>query len=196
MIATSTRALCEEQKAGPRPKVHSSVFERIAYGIDGYAPGTIAPHVEIVYTPSRNPEQDRTADARVEAVQSVLAKAFCTGSTSLPRLGYLPGRVAYYLYVTSLMTALVVVLHLATTGWSLKLTNEVVLGASIMFWWVSIAAALFVNQRRSRAFSEFWHTSRHELRQSLKKSRKRIRVELRDPNKPFLTSDEDLDPAA
>ena len=190
------RALCEAQKAGPRPKVHLSVFERIAYGIDGYAPGTIASHVEVVYTPSGNPEQDRTADARVEAVQSVLAKAFRHGSTSLPRLGYLPGRVTYYLYVSSLVIALVAVLHLATTGWSLKVTDEVILGASIMFLLVSIGAALSVNQRRSRAFSEFWHTSRHELRQGLKKSRERIRVELCAPNKPVLRGDEDLDPAA
>ena len=35
--------LCKEQKSGSQPKVHLSVFERIAHGTDGYAPGTLKP---------------------------------------------------------------------------------------------------------------------------------------------------------
>jgi len=97
------QTLCNEQKAGSQPCVHLSVFERIAHGTDGYAPGTLAPAVRVVYTRSSDPDQDKVAEVRAEAVNSALAKAFCNRGADLEKVrGTLRlGRFAYYLYIAS-----------------------------------------------------------------------------------------------
>jgi hypothetical protein len=98
----------EEQKAGSRPKVHLSVFERIAHGTDGYAPGTLAPNVDVVYTLSGNPDRDKVAEARADAVNSALAKAFRDRGHDLEKVHgtLILGRVAYYLYVASCLAVI------------------------------------------------------------------------------------------
>jgi hypothetical protein len=95
--------LWEEQKAGARPKVHLSVFERIAHGTDGYAPGTLARDMDVVYTPSGNLSEDRTAATRAEEVQCALANAFRKRGVDLEKVRrtLILGRFAYYLYVVS-----------------------------------------------------------------------------------------------
>jgi uncharacterized protein (DUF2235 family) len=98
----------EEQKAGSRPKVHLSVFERIAHGTDGYAPGTLAPDVDVVYTLSGNPDRDKVAEARADAVNSAMAKAFRDRGHDLEKVHgtLILGRVAYYLYVASCLAVI------------------------------------------------------------------------------------------
>jgi uncharacterized protein (DUF2235 family) len=100
--------LCKEQKASSQPRVHLSVFERIAHGTDGYAPGTLAPEVHVVYTPSGNPDQDKMAEVRAEAVNSALAKAFYNRGADLEKVRstLILGRFAYYLYVTSCLAVI------------------------------------------------------------------------------------------
>jgi uncharacterized protein (DUF2235 family) len=100
--------LWEEQKAGARPKVHLSVFERIAHGTDGYAPGTLAPDMDVVYTPSGNLSEDRTAATRAEEVQCALANAFRKRGVDLEKVRgtLILGRFAYYLYVVSCLAVI------------------------------------------------------------------------------------------
>lgn len=102
------KKLCEEQKAGPQPRVHLSVFERIAHGTDGYAPGTLAPNMHVVYTASGNPDQDKAVEVRVEAVSSALTNAFGNRGAELEEVRgtLLLGRFAYYLYVTSCLAVI------------------------------------------------------------------------------------------
>ena len=97
--------LWEEQKAGSLPKVHLSVLERIAHGTDGYAPGTLAPNVEVVYTPSGDPDQDVAAAVRAEGVQSVFNEVFRQRGADLKKVHgtLIVGRIAYYVYVTSFL---------------------------------------------------------------------------------------------
>ena len=79
------------------------MLERIAHGTDGYAPGTLAPDVEVVYTPSGDHDQDVAAAVRAEAVQSVFAEVFRQRGADLEKVRgtLILGRAAYYLYVAS-----------------------------------------------------------------------------------------------
>lgn len=61
-------AIC--RKFGVEPKVHLSVIERIALGAEGYAPGNLAPDVEVV---ADDPNLD-TSGVRIE-----IRKAFAAG---------------------------------------------------------------------------------------------------------------------
>jgi uncharacterized protein (DUF2235 family) len=102
------KKLCEEQKAGSQARVHLSVFERIAHGTDGYAPGTLAPDLQVVYTPTGNPDEDKAVEVRAEAINSALAKAFRERGADLKKVRgtLILGRFAYYLYVTSCLAVI------------------------------------------------------------------------------------------
>jgi uncharacterized protein (DUF2235 family) len=98
---------------GP-PLVHLSALERIAHGTDGYAPGTLAPTVRVVYTPSRDPDkdtadaQDDAADVRAEAVEAALNGIPAERRANLEKVRgtLLIGRIAYYLYVASCLAVI------------------------------------------------------------------------------------------
>ena len=79
--------LCEQQNAALPPSIHLSVLERIAHGTDGYAPGTLAPGAEIVFTPSHDPAQDDAVTVRAAAAKAAVDAAF---SKSGSRLGKSP----------------------------------------------------------------------------------------------------------
>jgi uncharacterized protein (DUF2235 family) len=189
------RKLSEEQKAGPKPNVHLSVFERIAHGTDGYAPGTLAPDVKVVYTASGDAHQDRTAAARAEAVNSALADAFAKRGTDLQgvRGTLLLGRFAYYLYVASCLYVLLYLaavvaaaipesLRLRGTAPVLAGTQRVLSEPGLLLtllagFALSAVIASYVGRTRSLVFSRFWHESRQELRQALKAAREKIQAD-------------------
>jgi len=100
--------LCEQQKAARRPSIHLSVLERIAHGTDGYAPGTLAPGAEIVFTPSNDPEQDAAVAVRAAAAKAALNAAFAKCGSDLNKAhGTIAiGRIAYYLYVVSCLAVI------------------------------------------------------------------------------------------
>jgi hypothetical protein len=108
------RQLCEEQKAAMPPAIHLSVLERIAHGTDGYAPGTLAPGAEVVFTPSNNPDpvqaaaEDKAVAVRALAVKAALDGTFAKSGSDLEKARgtLLIGRIAYYLYVLSCLAAI------------------------------------------------------------------------------------------
>jgi hypothetical protein len=187
--------LSKDQKAGSRPRVHLSVFERIAHGTDGYAPGTLAPDVQVVYTASGNTDQDETAAARADAVSDALTNAFKHRGADLNnkvRGTLILGRFAYYIYVASCVYALayfsivvasdvpesIVTRRMAPLFASAKwvLAHSAVLWILFSGFITSGAIAYYVGRTRSLAFSRFWHSSRHELRRALKEARERRRT--------------------
>jgi len=100
--------LWEDQKAGAVPRVHLSVLERIAHGTDGYAPGTLAPRVQVVYTSTGDPNQNKAADVRAAAVNSALAEAYRKRGADLQKVRgtLIVGQIAYYLYVASCLAVI------------------------------------------------------------------------------------------
>jgi len=181
--------LCTRQNAGCPPKIHLSVLERIAHGTEGYAPGTLAPQVDVVYTPTGDPAQDYAAGVRTKAASDALATIVI-------------GQFSYYIYVVSCIAVIIAAAILkdpasrlnpwivlrnaatliydgATAQWApllesakrLVLDSDLLLALLIGFA-ISAILAYYVDQVRSRAFSLFWHKSRHDLRDALKDARK------------------------
>jgi uncharacterized protein (DUF2235 family) len=191
--------LCTKQKAACPPKVHLSVLERIAHGTDGYAPGTLAPQVEVVFTPSGDDVQDQALEVRVKAVNAVLTKVLA-GSENLPKVGgtIVIGQFAYYIYVASCLAVILAasvppdagsrlnpwtvlknaasLVYDAVTGqWgpigdSMKrlFSDPALLLTLLLGFAIAAILASYVDNVRSRAFSGFWHKSRHDLREALK----------------------------
>jgi uncharacterized protein (DUF2235 family) len=174
------RKLCEQQKVGSLPKIHVSVLERIAHGTDGYAPGTIAPTVDVVYTSSGDPEQDRIAEVRTKAVHAALETAFAKRGAALDsvRRTVIVGRIAYYVYAASCVLVILVALGRWASLENARrlLTSPVLIGILIGGFALSAALAYYVGHTRSLAFSRFWHGSREELREALKAAKERIRA--------------------
>ena len=103
------KKLWEQQKAGGTPLVHLSVLERIAHGTDGYAPGTLAPQVRVVYTSTGDLAQDQAAAVRAEAVNVALEEAFAARGSDLDKVKgtLLIGRLSYYFYVASCLAVII-----------------------------------------------------------------------------------------
>ncbi len=191
--------LCTKQKAECPPKVHLSVLERIAHGTQGYAPGTFAPQVEVVFTPTGDEVQDQVLETRVKAVNAVLTDVLAA-SVKLPEVGgtIVIGQFAYYIYVASCLAVILAasvppdagsrlnpwtvlknaggLVYDAVTGqWGpigdavKRLFSDPALLLTLLLGF-AIAAMLasYVDHVRSRAFSSFWHESRHDLREALK----------------------------
>jgi Uncharacterized alpha/beta hydrolase domain (DUF2235) len=193
--------LCEKQRAAYPPKIHLSVLERIAHGTDGYAPGTLAPHMDVVYTPSGDTWQDEATKVRVEAVNQALKKVLANGSANDKVRGTLVvGLIAYYFYLaacfavivaaailkepgslnpwTVLKNAFSLVSDAVTAQWSplldaakRLLQNSNLLLILVIAFAISGLLAYYVRQARSQAFSRYWHDARHELREALKAAR-------------------------
>jgi hypothetical protein len=141
--------LCEQQKAGPQPKVHLSVFERIAHGTDGYAPGTLAPDVHVVYTPTGDPDQDAAVKVRTQAVNSAVTNAFKKRGADLEKVRgtLMLGLFAYYIYVTSCLAVILaasVPENVASrfNPWTaLKNAGSLIYDAVMMHWEPLVASA-------------------------------------------------------
>jgi uncharacterized protein (DUF2235 family) len=196
------RKLCQKQNAGYPPNIHLSVLERIAHGTDGYAPGTLAPEVKVVFTPSGVPEQDQALAVCAKAVNEAVTIALASRA-KLEEVGgtIAVGQAAYYIYVVSCLAVIVFAAILknpgaklnpwtvaknagtlaydaATGQWGplwesakLLVRNSDLLLILLVGFAVAAILAYYVDHVRSRAFSLFWHTSRHQLREALKDAR-------------------------
>jgi hypothetical protein len=196
------RKLCQKQNAGYPPNIHLSVLERIAHGTDGYAPGTLAPEVKVVFTPSGVPEQDQALAVCAKAVNEAVTIALASRA-KLEEVGgtIAVGQAAYYIYVVSCLAVIVfaailknpgaklnpwtvaknagtLVYDAATGQWGplwesakLLVRNSDLLLILLVGFAVAAILAYYVDHVRSRAFSLFWHTSRHQLREALKDAR-------------------------
>jgi uncharacterized protein (DUF2235 family) len=155
------QVLWEKHNSGSPPKLHISVLERIAHGTDGYAPGTLAPDVEVVFTPAGNPELDSIAEFRASMLRQALVAAFNIRGAEMEKAckTLIVGRIAYYL---RLVSGLAVIPALKNPLWW---------GILLAGFAASAGLSYYVDHVRSLTFSRFWHTSRQELREALKASR-------------------------
>ncbi len=195
--------LCIEQKTAMPPAVHLSVLERIAHGTDGYAPGTLAPGVNITFTPSDDANQNAALTIRAQAAKSALDGAFTRSGSDLQKASgtVLIGRIAYYLYVTCCLVAILaasvppdagsrrnawIVLKNAATliydaismQWTplfdaakRLFTDPKLIGTLLGGLAVSGVLAYYVDHKRSLIFSRYWHDARQDLRSALKSAR-------------------------
>jgi uncharacterized protein (DUF2235 family) len=172
--------LCD--KCGVQPKVHRSVFERIARNTEGYAPGSLPTSCEVVSTAAKPDVRDKIA--------AIIDDAFKPGPPLLRRTSGRQwiGQAGYWLLI--LTTLIMAWLLLATyvressegaTGWQEIVTRLADNGLSSHWlgilastvwhypWVAALAAAsltllVWTGGRLDTYYSSFWHRVRDKLR--------------------------------
>jgi hypothetical protein len=139
--------LCEQQNVAP--SIHLSVLERIAHGTDGYAPGTLTPGAEIVFTPSNDPQQDPAVTVRAAAAKAAVDAAFAKSGSNLSKADgtIAVGRIAYYLYVLSCLAVILAASVPAGAGsrhnpWTVLKNAGTLLYDAVTAQWSPLLAAL------------------------------------------------------
>jgi uncharacterized protein (DUF2235 family) len=176
-------ASCRENNIAP--KVHRTVFQRIARNTEGYAPGSVPPDSEVVT--SSSPEI-------CAAITQFVASQHADGRSLLERerRAHIYGVTAYWLMILTSLTCLALILGTyyadmqAIDGWrnrtlamihTIISTNWIAVTARTIWhypWLIAAALlALFINLRVDRhldaSYSEFWHRLRAPLRELLQK---------------------------
>lgn len=178
----NVEAICRRNGIDP-PKVHCSVYERIALASEGYAPGSVPPDAEVVST---------TASPWLKNDVRDLVRAGHRGGSSLLQRNmrlHQSGSWAYWLLMLSLLATLVLV---CWDHRSSLFRDRLVFGTHwpgwlVQTWWnhpwlvVSIAATLtwglHVERMLDRRYSEFWQGLRLDLRDALGLGGKRDRAD-------------------
>jgi uncharacterized protein (DUF2235 family) len=170
---------------GVLPKVHRTVFERIARNTEGYAPGALPTSCEVVST--------TLAPAALDSIAATVACAF-DGKPPLLRQAArwrVMGVTGYGLLIVTTLTLLSLVLAtfirdaLATSvnwrGIVLAIAStivsshwlNVILRTAWHHPWVilmaasSLALLIWADRRLDAFYSQFWHGVRHLLRKAL-----------------------------
>jgi hypothetical protein len=166
-----------------RPKIHASVFERIANTTDGYAPGNIPANLEITDTRDMSPPPQPIDEVR-DTIRAELEKLQAESLQSLPdmRRWTWVGYLSYYGFLLLTIGAiyrasppvrgLSLVEQATTIGqwlWSL-VTSITALGdvakSLATTWWflpgllICYLVSLLVDHRMRRRYSGFWHEIR------------------------------------
>ena len=183
-LPRNVRQLCADN--GITPRVHRSVFERIARNTRGYAPGSLPADAEVV-------SLSRPA-AVTEAVRALVRRQHGAASSLVERESTTLqlGRWSYWLFVWGmLVTGLLTVKAFVdsalqgTVTWREAVRNaaDTVISSQwlglalqtfgrhpwLVAWLaLSLALALWVDQRLDRRYSEFWHDN--DLRLRLRKT--------------------------
>jgi uncharacterized protein (DUF2235 family) len=190
----NVRLLCEAN--GVAPKVHRSVFERIARSTGGYAPGSVPPDCEAISTTAPAP------GATIDVLRTLVRDHHAGPASLLERAaGTLSvGRWAYWSFFWSVMLMVLCTIGgigaeavragggptalVGGAGWraAAGYAADGVLGAGWIglalraLWsrpWLiastilSIVLALTVDARLDRRYSEFWHGLRLDMRNAM-----------------------------
>jgi len=175
--------ICKEHGID-RPKIHSSVFERIVNTTDGYAPGNIPAALEVVDTPEtpRAPQLDKVE----ERVRSALEKLETASLQELPdvrlwtRVGYLSYWGFFALSIAALYWGLrdpslapLSLAQLVAVGRkipalfsSLGAVWEFVRNVASAWWWLLPALigcwglSKWVDREMDKRYSTFWYDLR------------------------------------
>ncbi len=148
--------LCLDQKTAMPPALHLSALERIAHGTDGYSPGTLAPSVDIAFTPSNDPDpaqaatEDEALVVRAQAVKSALDQSFRKSGSDLKQAGgtVLVGRIAYYVYVLSCLAVILAASVPPDAGsrrnpWTVLKNAGTLIYDAISLQWASLYSAVW-----------------------------------------------------
>ncbi len=139
--------LCQQQSVAPA--IHLSVLERIAHGTDGYAPGTLAPGAQVIFTPTSDAQQDAAVALRAAEAKAAVDAAYATSGSNLAAVrGTIAiGRIAYYLYVLCCLAVLLAASVPTGAGsrrnpWTVLKNAGILLYDAVTFHWSPLLAAL------------------------------------------------------
>lgn len=178
--------ICEEYKAA-KPKIHVSVFERIANTTDGYAPGNIPATLEIVQTRGMPQPQSGRRELLQSVIQNELGTLDARSLLNLPAMRFWRGvgYLSYYGFLVLTLAALYHAVPAAQGGSVLDYASAIVKHLWNLFtstaaiwdllkklagtWWflpgllACYVLALLVDRQLERRFSSFWHKIRVRL---------------------------------
>jgi uncharacterized protein (DUF2235 family) len=162
--------LCTKHKMG-RPKIHVSVFERIANGTDGYAPGNVPYDCEIVTSkrdvsgvqwPSSTTLHQVEASAREGKDQNAAMTSPLDENKNVVRRGL----ASYHTFIAASALAAVTLIYSIFTGQltliGIVLVAFAIVGLLIRRW------ANRIDERLSSAYSQRWRKHRTNLRKLLR----------------------------
>jgi hypothetical protein len=170
-----------------QPKVHRTVFQRIARNTEGYAPGSVPPDSTVIS--SSSPQHS-------ESVQALVRSHHADGAALIERerRAHVLGTAAYWLMIVTTLACLALIVSTyyedlrSIPSWHGRMlalmrtivsTNWIAVGARTVWHypWLLAGAllALLINLRVDRhldaRYSEFWHRLRGPLRAVLEKPR-------------------------
>jgi uncharacterized protein (DUF2235 family) len=185
------------------PRIHFSVFERIAHGTEDYAPGNIPAGAQVVITPPDDLCDRAFVQRRALKVQGVLQSVGAPDLASV-RPHMMVGFISYYLYLLSCLSALAVAggvrtatdllnpgAVLASVGSLLAglMSSPMVTVVDVvkqlstqpqMLGWLaaglitSYVMALIADSRMNAVFTRFWFEVQPMLRAALKQARRDV----------------------
>lgn len=159
-------AICAKHHV--EPKIHVSVMERIAHGTDAYSPGNLPKNAKVVASRPPNSKDETLAHDRAKAGEMALGRLKIPSLMESVRGSIAAGTISYYLFLVSLIAAI-----LAAT---LTTQPHPALPLAIAGLLVAYALSLIVDRRLSLAFSEYWFGEQQKLRASLKGARSKLRT--------------------
>lgn len=156
--------LCTAHKI-KTPKIHISLFERIANGTSAYAPGNIPFNCDIDMIGSFNTWPDRIVTHDIQSIINTHKPGRKTSLLEEMSATIKSGKGSYYAFIIMTIVALLTVAGLAWRGCtSLLLWTAIFFLACagvIYLWAQSVDCAL------CRKYAEFWHSCRGHLRKIL-----------------------------
>jgi uncharacterized protein (DUF2235 family) len=155
--------ICKKHKI-PNTKIHISVIERIANGIDGYAPGNIPYDCEVVTTNSDNPW---LTPERIEQIKELIKRNKPTGKQSpLDQMKQVvrSGKASQYVFLFATLATILALLFLVRS-WSsfFNLLAGFAFVGLIAWIWSS-----WIDSRLNSAYSRRWNQHRASLRKLLR----------------------------
>jgi len=161
-----------------KPKIHISVFERIANGTDGYAPGNIPYDCDVVTTKPDKSEKDWPSAETIHAIKDLLRE----GSSADPMISPLEEnektvRSGQRSYRTFLIATFVVAFMSVfsfkgvplnfsngAVQWDVPLWLVLLIGLALVGSWVLLWSSR-VDARLNSAYSRRWNKHRARLRE-------------------------------
>ena len=185
--------ICAENHIMNR-RIHSSVFERIAQGTEGYAPGNIPTDLEVVGTPgtagpTRLADIQKLVNTELSAVLSAQSSTSLLGSSDLQ--GWVAaGKLSYYGFLLLTIAGVYFgerdflpaldglnipdkAARIAGWAWTEFSSVETLLKIAFRLlrtWWFYLGLvlcwglAMLVDKKIGRRYSEFWYRLEYQLR--------------------------------
>ncbi len=179
----SIMELCLQHKI-PKPKIHISVFERIANGTNGYAPGNIPYDCDIAVTRSDKPKESENLWPSAETIHAIKS-LMREGGAANPMISPLEenkktvrsGQASYRMFLTATLLAACMLpfsfrsvpIHSAdgTFQWDIPLWLLVTIAFAVLGFFVLLWSS-HVDARLGSAYSRRWNKHRARLRELLR----------------------------
>jgi len=195
-------------------RIHISAVERIAHGVDDYAPENLPPHITVVTTPP-DPQQDPTLISQRAANVETVFNGATSGRSLLHdlRRTVFVGRLSYYVFLSACTVALAGLIVMGADGWmprALVRSTGRLLAGTVTSPWTTMASAVkllwqdpplliaivlalvtssimarWSDSRIASVSSAFWHQHQATLRSALKVARTQVSPEATDDSGPL-----------